>query len=153
MHIVDMLKMEYIIGDLKSREKTQVLKELSGVFMSNHAMMDAETVSGILMARENLGSTGIGDGVAIPHGKMPGLSEPVISFGRSSEGIPFDSLDGRKAHLFFAIIAPENSTGIHLKLLAKLSRMLKDREFRSRLLQAGSVHEIYTEIAEKDASF
>jgi nitrogen PTS system EIIA component len=153
MHIVDMLKMEYIIGTLKSKGKPEVLKELSRVFLFDHEQMDPETVSAMLMAREGLGSTGIGDGIAIPHGKMPGLSEPLIAFGRSSEGIPFDSLDGKPAHLFFVIIAPESSTGVHLKILARLSRILKDSEFRSRLLQADSVHDIYAEIAQQDASF
>jgi len=153
MHIVDMLKMEYIIGTLKSKGKPEVLKELSRVFLSDHGQMDPESVSAMLMAREGLGSTGIGDGIAIPHGKMPGLSEPLIAFGRSSEGIPFDSLDGKPAHLFFVIVAPESSTGVHLKILARLSRMLKDGEFRSRLLQAESVHDMYAEIAQQDASF
>ncbi len=152
MHIVDMLKMEYIISDLKSGDKPGVLRELSRVFLFDHPQMDPEAMSGILLDRESLGSTGIGEGIAIPHGKMAGLSEAVVAFGRSREGIPFDSLDGKPAHLFFIIMAPENSTGIHLKLLAKISRMLTDENFRRNLLQAGSAGEMYAEIARKDAS-
>ena len=153
MHIVDMLKIEYVIAALESKGKPEVLKELSRVFLFDHRQMEPEAVSAMLMAREDLGSTGIGDGIAIPHGKMPGLSEPLIAFGRSREGIPFDSLDGKPAHLFFVIIAPESSTGVHLKILARLSRMLKDSDFRNRLLQAESVNDLYTEIVHQDASF
>lgn len=152
MNIVDILKKEYIICNLMSKDKPEVLREISKVFLYNHEHIDPEAIFNVLIARENLGSTGIGEGIAIPHGKMPGLTEPVISFGRSRQGIAFDSMDGMPAHLFFAIVAPENSTGIHLKLLAKLSRMLKDEAFREKLLKAESVQEIYKELAQKDAS-
>lgn len=152
MNIVDVLKKEYIVSDLVSKDKQAVLREISKALLHNHEDMDPEAVFNVLMARENLGSTGIGEGIAIPHGKMPGLEEPVVSFGRSREGIPFDSMDGLPAHLFFAIVAPENSTGVHLKLLAKISRMLKDEKFRERLMKAESAEEIYKEIKIKDAS-
>ena len=125
MNIVDILKKEYIISNLVSKDKPSVLREISKAFLYKHEHIDPEAIFDVLMARENLGSTGIGEGIAIPHGKQPGLEETVISVGRSREGIPFDSMDGMPAHLFFAIVAPENSTGIHLKLLAKISRMLK----------------------------
>ena len=147
-----MLKMEYINADLKSKDKVEVLKEITAVFHFGHSEIDVERMAEVLCARESLGSTGIGDGIAIPHGKMQGLEGPVISFGRSRLGIPFDSLDGKPAHLFFMIMVPENTTGIHLKLLARLSKMLKDGDFRRKLLNAETAGEIYTAIAQKDGS-
>jgi PTS system nitrogen regulatory IIA component len=152
MNIVDILKKEYIIPNLVSKDKPSVLREISKAFLYKHENIDPEAIFDVLMARENLGSTGIGEGIAIPHGKQPGLEEPLISVGRSLEGIPFDSMDGMPAHLFFAIVAPENSTGIHLKLLAKISRMLKDEEFRERLMKAETAEKIFKEIENKDAS-
>ena len=152
MHIVDMLKIEYIIGDLESKNKREVLQEIPKVFLIDHSHMDIDRMTAILLDRENLGSTGIGEGIALPHGKMPGLDETLISFGRSHDGISFDSLDGKPAHLFFLVMAPENSTGIHLKLLARLSKMLKDSEFRKRLLEARTKGEIFASIAQKDAA-
>jgi PTS system nitrogen regulatory IIA component len=107
----------------------------------------------VLLDREKLGSTGIGDGIAIPHGKLKGLESLVISFGRSRGGIDFESIDGKPVHIFFLLMAPESSTGQHLKALAKISRMLKDPEFRSDLMSAKNTEEIYRKIAEKDDSY
>ena len=107
----------------------------------------------MLLEREKLGSTGIGDGIAIPHGKLKGLDRLVISFGRSRQGIDFDAIDGKPVHIFFLLMAPESSTGQHLKALAKISRMLKDPDFRSDLMAAKSAEEIYRKIAEKDESY
>jgi PTS system nitrogen regulatory IIA component len=104
----------------------------------------------VLLEREKLGSTGIGDGIAIPHGKLAGLDNLIISFGRSREGVGFDSLDGNPVYIFFLLMAPENSAGQHLKALAKISRMLKDRDFRKGLTEAESSEEMYNLIIEKD---
>ena len=105
------------------------------------------------MERERLGSTGIGDGVALPHGKLRGLDKLLLSFGRSIDGLDFDSIDERPAYLFFLLLAPENSAGMHLKFLAKISRMLKDGNLRQRLMQAKSREEIYKVITDKDEEF
>jgi PTS system nitrogen regulatory IIA component len=107
----------------------------------------------ILLEREKLGSTGIGDGIAIPHGKSTELSQIISGFGLSKRGINFDSLDGKPAHLFFLLVAPENSVGTHLKMLARISRMLKNVEFRKKLLGANSQQEIYQIISEEDAKY
>ena len=152
MRIVDILKMEYIIGDLASATKSEVLKEILCGVSRQDVGVDAESMSKVLLARESLGSTGIGDGIAIPHGKVKGLLAPVITFGRSHAGIPFESLDGKPAYLFFAILVPDSTTGIHLKLLARLSRMLKDKDFRGKLLKAKTVEEIYSAIDHQDRS-
>ncbi|MDH3801907.1 MAG: PTS sugar transporter subunit IIA, partial [Deltaproteobacteria bacterium] len=115
--------------------------------------LDKEALVEVLLERERLGSTGIGDGIAIPHGKVQDLDELVLSFGRSSQGIEFDSMDGRPTHLFFLLIAPENSAGIHLRALAKISRLLKSSHFRQRLLEAGTEEELFQVIQEEDKEF
>ncbi len=150
MNIQDMLKKEFIIEDLKSKTKQEVLVELADVFLGDDTDIDKSTVIEVLLEREKLGSTGIGDGIAIPHGKLAGLEDLVVSFGRSHRGVDFDSLDGRPVHIFFLLMAPENSAGQHLKALARISRMLKDVSFRESLVKAESAENIYNLIVEKD---
>ena len=150
MKIIEMLKKEFIVADLQAKSKQETLAELTGVFTKGQAQSDAEAMLHVLLEREKLGSTGIGDGIAIPHGKVAGLEEMVVAFGRSREGIDFDSLDGRPVHLFFLLMAPENSAGLHLKALAKISRMLKDGAFRKKLLEAKTDDELFQVIADKD---
>jgi PTS system nitrogen regulatory IIA component len=149
MKIVDMIKTGYILEELQAKTKRDVLAELSSVFLRDLSCDPEEMVS-ILLEREKLGSTGIGDGIAIPHGKMGSMKELVVAFGRSRKGIDFNAMDGKPVHLFFLLMAPENSAGLHLKALARISRMLKDGAFRKRLLDARSEQELRAAIAEKD---
>jgi len=153
MKILDILDKECIIPELRSRTKREVLEELTGALLNFKANLDKEALVEVLLERERLGSTGIGDGIAIPHGKVKDLDELVLSFGRSSQGIEFDSMDGRPTHLFFLLIAPENSAGIHLRALAKISRLLKSSNFRQRLLEAGTEEELFQVIQEEDKEF
>lgn len=153
MQITDMFKKEYIIEELKAKSKRAVLGELSEIFTRYHSGIQNEAMIEVLLDREKLGSTGIGDGIAIPHGKLKGLDSLVIAFGRSHDGIDFDSIDGKPVHIFFLLMAPESSTGQHLKALAKISRMLKDPEFRSNLMSAKSTEELYRNISDKDESY
>ncbi|MFB3926568.1 MAG: PTS sugar transporter subunit IIA [Syntrophales bacterium] len=150
MNIVGMLRKEFIIPLLKAKNKREVIEELSSAFLKIHHDLDLGAMTGALLSREKLGSTGIGEGVAIPHGKIAGLDKIILSFGRSSEGIPFNALDGKPVHLFFLLMAPEGSTSQHLKVLAKISRMLKDGEFRNALMSADTAENIYRIIEEKD---
>lgn len=150
MKIIDMLKTDYILEELKSDNKRDVLKELVGSFMKIHQKLDSEATLDVLFEREKLGSTGIGEGIAIPHGKITGLDQLILSFGRSAVGIDFDAMDGKPVHLFFLLIAPENSAGQHLKTLAKISKMLKDSVFRTKLMAAKSKNELYKIIANQD---
>jgi PTS system nitrogen regulatory IIA component len=150
MKIIDMLKTDYILEELKSDNKRDVLKELVGSFMKIHQKLDSEATLNVLFEREKLGSTGIGEGIAIPHGKITGLDQLILSFGRSAVGIDFDAMDGKPVHLFFLLIAPENSAGQHLKTLAKISKMLKDGVFRTKLMAAKSKDELYKIIANQD---
>jgi PTS system nitrogen regulatory IIA component len=107
----------------------------------------------VLIERERLGSTGIGDGIAIPHGKLANLDELLLSFGRSVSGVDFDSLDGKPAHLFFLVVAPENSAGTHLKALARISRLLKSNVVRRELMEAKDAGGIYRIIEAQDEDF
>jgi PTS system nitrogen regulatory IIA component len=150
MKITEMLQREFVLEELKARNKRDAIAELAGVFAKGRIKVDRDAILHILLERERLGSTGIGDGIAIPHGKIPGLDEMVVSFGRSREGIAFEAMDGKPVHLFFLLIAPESSAGQHLKVLAKISRMLKDPAFRKNLLDAKNRDDLFRIIAEKD---
>ena len=150
MNFTEILKRDFILEELEARNQHDVLAELVGVFAKGGVRFDPEAMLQVLLERERLGSTGIGDGIAIPHGKLQGLDEILLSFGRSSEGIAFDAMDGKPVHLFFLLMAPENSAGLHLKILAKISRMLKDTALRNNLLQAKSKEEIWRIIDEQE---
>ncbi len=151
MKIQEIVPPEAILDDLRADTKEGVLRELSEVIAKSVPKLSVESLAAILMERESLGSTGIGDGVAIPHGKVAGIERLVAAFGRSRNGVQFHSLDGKPAHLFFLIMAPENSAGMHLKALARISRLLKDERFRRSLLEAAGVDELRKILREEDA--
>jgi len=152
MKILDALKKEAILADLKSADKRGVLEELSDP-VSSLLNIEKENLVNILMERENLGSTGIGGGIGIPHGKLKNLESLVLGFGLSRQGVDFESMDGRPTHIFFLLVTPENSTGLHLKLLARISRILKNDPFKAKLMAASSADEIIDIIAEEDEEF
>jgi len=151
MKIQDIVSPEAIVDNLRADTKEGVLRELSEVIAKSFPKLSTNSLAAILMERENLGSTGIGDGVAIPHGKVAGIEHLVAAFGRSRNGVQFHSLDGKPAHLFFLIMAPENSAGMHLKALARISRLLKNERFRRLLLEAADVDELRNLLNEEDA--
>jgi PTS system nitrogen regulatory IIA component len=153
MKIVDLLALERIMPDLQAANKRGALEELAKTLVNGPDGLSLQTVMEVLLDRERLGSTGIGDNIAIPHGKLPQLSELKLSFGRSLKGVDFDSMDGKPSHLFFLLLAPVNSAGLHLKALAKISRMLMSQPFRDNLMKASGAEEIYRLIAERDAEF
>ena len=150
MKLSEILKPECIIPDLKAHDKKGVLEELAQVITECEPSLSKGALLQVLLERERLGSTGIGDGIALPHGKLKELDQLCISFGRSMEGLDFDSIDEKPVYVFFLLLAPENSAGIHLKALAKISRMLKDGNFRRRLMSVKSGQEIYEMVIDKD---
>lgn len=152
MQIIGLLKKDCIINDLSSRTKSEVLSELAEA-VAVRTGTDPVQICRIVEEREKLGTTGIGDGVAIPHGKLDGIEDTVVCFGKSRDGVPFNAMDGRPVHLFFLLVAPESVNGKHLKALAKISRMLKDEKFRADLYNAQSVESLYKIIKAKDAEF
>lgn len=153
MKILDYLKKEWIIQDLKGTDKVSVLRELSEVLVKPCGVSSVDELLQILLEREKLGSTAIGDGVAIPHGRLKKLKNFFISFGRSFKGVNFDSIDGKPSQLFFLIIAPENSAVDNLKLISRIVTLLKDPSFRKRLIQAKSQNEIFQIISEEDERY
>jgi Phosphotransferase system mannitol/fructose-specific IIA domain (Ntr-type) len=150
MNITSILRSDAILPELKAKDKQGVIQELAGLIAQVEPSIDVEQLVKILLEREALGSTGIGSGVAIPHGKLSQLDHIVAAFGRSKPGVEFDSQDGEPAHLFFALVAPENTAGLHLKALAKLSRLLKESSFRDRLMKAPDTQTVYQIIKEED---
>lgn len=151
MRISEFLSPEAVIAELSSSSKHGVLAELCNPLAASQPGLKAERVVEVLEQREKLGSTGIGEGVAIPHGKMADLSRLVASFGVSRAGVNFDAIDGKSTHLFFALLAPENSAGIHLKALARISRLFKNPQFRDSILAAKNTSEIYGLITAEDS--
>jgi PTS system nitrogen regulatory IIA component len=150
MKIAEMFKAEFAIEELKATNKRDVLAELIAVIAKTEDSFDPEAMLRVFLEREQLGSTGIGDGIAIPHGKLAGLDGMVLAFGRSLKGVAFEALDGKPVHLFFLLAAPENSAGRHLKALARISRMLKDGMFRRNLLEAKARDDLVRIIVQKD---
>jgi PTS system nitrogen regulatory IIA component len=153
MKILELLDRNCILANLKAGNKQEVLEELAGALVPGQDGLTLQTVVEVLLDRERLGSTGIGDNIAIPHGKLANLSKLRLAFGRSLKGVDFSSMDGKPTHLFFLLLAPINSAGLHLKALAKISRMLMSQSFRESLMKAASVDEIYQLLAERDAEF
>ena len=152
MKICDVLERRSILPDLKEKKKKGILEELV-VPVAEIAGVSQKDLTKVLMERERLGSTGIGGGIGIPHGKMKNLESLVLGFGLSRKGVDFESLDGQPTHIFFLLITPENNTGLHLKLLARISRILKNDPFKSRLLGAADGDEILGIIKEEDEEF
>ena len=152
MKICDVLQKETILADLQAGTKKGILEELVAP-VSEIAKVNPEDLVKVLMEREQLGSTGIGGGIGIPHGKMKDIESLILGFGLSRKGVDFESLDGRPTHIFFLLITPENSTGLHLKLLSAISRILKNDPFKTRLMNATSGDEIFEIIKEEDEDF
>jgi PTS system nitrogen regulatory IIA component len=152
MKILDSLKEESIISELNATDKKGVLEKLTDPVAKASGVNQEEMIR-VLLERERLGSTGIGGGIAIPHGKLKSLESLLVGFGRSHKGVDFEALDGKPAHLFFLLVAPENSTGAHLRMLARISRLLKDSTFKQRLMTAVDRRDLYTVIANEDHEF
>jgi nitrogen PTS system EIIA component len=152
MKILDVLKTEAINVNLTARDKRGVLDELVAP-VASLAGVTREQLVKVLMERERLGSTGIGGGIGIPHGKLKSLESLVLGFGLSRQGVNFESMDGRPTHIFFLLLTPEDSAGIHLKLLARISRLLKNDTFKERLVLSQTSEDIITAISEEDEDF
>lgn len=138
MKIMDFLSRQAVTVDLKSVNKTDAIKELVDLLINAGEIdkKDKNKVVELLMAREALGSTAIGHNVGIPHAKAECIKKLVGAFGISKKGVDFDSLDGEPVYIFFLLLAPQDSAGPHLKALARISRLIKDKYFRDILRQS-----------------
>lgn len=152
MKITDFLRERAVTIELAAANKEGVIRELVRLLVKAGEIKPAEEekLVPILLAREALGSTGIGQGVGIPHGKSNCVRELVGAFGLSRRGVNFDSLDGEPVHIFFLLVAPEDSAGPHLKALARISRLLKDRFFRESLKEAKDEKQVLRILQQED---
>ncbi|MDT8271599.1 MAG: PTS sugar transporter subunit IIA [Desulfomonilia bacterium] len=150
MKILDILKPECVITHLEATTKKDILTELSRP-IAHEYKVDLDEMVSSLMNREKLGSTGIGDGVAIPHGKIPGIQTIAAAVGVNAEGLKFDALDGKPCHIFFLLVAPTNSASGHLKALARAAMLLKNSALRQSMMEASSSEEVYRVIKEYDS--
>jgi PTS system nitrogen regulatory IIA component len=152
MKIMDFLSKKAIIPDIKSAKKEDVIKELVDALINAQDIekRNRNKLIDALMAREALGSTAIGQGVAIPHAKSDSVDKLVAAFGISKKGVDFDSLDGEPAYIFFLLVAPQDSAGPHLKALARISRLLKDKYFRDNLRACADDKSIVKIISQED---
>lgn len=141
--INDNLDKNLVLFELESSDKEGVLREMVTALHAAGAVLDVETAFKVLMTREKLGTTGIGDGIAIPHGKLECLEDIFVVVGRSSNGIDFESLDGKPCHIFFMVLAPDQGAGTHLKVLAQISRHLKDENFREAFKNSQNQQELF----------
>ncbi len=155
MKIADILAREQVVSELTATDKDGVLRELVRHLCDQKTSLPAsyEQIVRALVDRERLGSTGVGEGVAIPHAKVAGLTELVACFGRAKGGVPFDAIDRQPVTLIFALLVPENSAGAHLKALARISRLLKNEEFRTRLNAIGDANAIYQAFVDEDERY
>lgn len=150
MKITDYLTPELVVAELEQGSKDETLKLLSAQVAEVFPELSEAKILTVLQDREALGSTGIGGGIAIPHGKMAELEKIVVLFARSRQGVDFAAVDGQPVHLFFLLLAPEDSAGIHLKTLAQISRMLKNRNFCDQLLEAEDRSSLFAMIKQED---
>jgi PTS system nitrogen regulatory IIA component len=151
--ITDFLTADGIIPDLAASDKQSVLHELAEKFAAVHGAPAGDRVLKVLLEREKISTTAIGEGVAIPHGKLADIERVRAVFARSTAGVDFDSLDGAPTYLFFALIAPQDGAADHLKAMARISRLLKDAVFRDRLLKGKSGKELFDIITAEDQKF
>ena len=143
MKITDFLDKKAIKIGLGSREKEDALKELVDVLEGVTDIGDKKSIVRALVERENLGSTGIGQGIAIPHGKTDRVKGLIAVLGISSVGVNFEALDGEPVYIFFLLVAPKETSGPHLKALAQISRLLRDSYFCDLLKRCKSPDEVY----------
>lgn len=151
--IRDLLQDNLIIEEIEAVDKRGVLLEFARLLKSRNRIGNEEELMRVLLERESLGSTGIGEGVAIPHGKLPRGSEMIVAFGRSVKGVDFQSLDAKPVFLFFLLVTPEDRPGDHLKALARISRILKNPALRDSLRTAADRRELQRLIYQEDSKY
>ena len=151
MKLTDILVREACIPEMKATTKKEALRELSEVLANAVDGLDAAGLLDMLLEREKLGTTAMGDGIAIPHARIESLDRLLASFGRSRNGVDFDSIDGRPTHLFFLLVAPGREGSVHLLTLARLSRFLAVAGFRAKLLDIESSDDLFRAFEEEES--
>ena len=150
MRLSDLLSKEVIKVPLENDTKEAVIGELVDLLVANHKVTDREAAFRAVLDREKKMSTGVGASVAIPHCKSDAVDDVVVAFGISDEGIDFQSIDNRPVRLVFLLVATPDATGPHLKILSRVSRLLNKKDFRDKLLQAGSPEDVLDLIGQEE---
>ena len=151
MKINVILKKDFIIPDLTALDKHSSLTGLCHFLEKKGVIRNKETLLNAMLEREKLGSTGIGENMAIPHAKSDEIDQIVIVFARSIKGIDFESMDQRPVHFICLLLAPTHSTGLHLKALARIARLFKSIPLREKILKAHGSDSIYATLIEEDS--
>ncbi len=151
--IKDLLQDDLILEEIRATDKIGVIREFAAHLKHAGKVSDEEELVRVLVEREALGSTGIGDGIAIPHGKLGIIGDVIVAFGRSRSGVDFQTLDCKPAFLFFLLVTPADKTGDHLKTLARISRILKNPVLRDNLRHAAHRRELQKLICEEDGKY
>ncbi|MCK5687896.1 PTS sugar transporter subunit IIA [Myxococcota bacterium] len=155
MRISDIINEDLILADIQSSTKDELIKALAVHITTIQPQVEIphEQIAQALLDRERLGSTGVGEGVAIPHAKIAGLKELAAGFARSKEGIAFEAIDQKPVHLIFVLLVPEDSAGAHLKALARISRLLKNKDFREQLTTLDDASAIFQAFQKEDEKY
>jgi fructose-specific phosphotransferase system IIA component len=153
MKVSDFLNEKVVIVELKSTKKQDAINELIDLFKDDPVIINLEKVRKSVFDREEIMSTGVGKGFAIPHGKTSAVSQIIAAFGKTTEGINYDSLDGEPVHLIFLLVGKDSLVSTHIKLLSRISRMMNKDDFRDRLLVAESKEQIVTLFKEEEKHF
>ncbi len=150
MKIAEILQEQCVVADIRGKTKKEIITELVETLAKARLVKDVEPVVNVVMDREKLGSTGIGNGVAVPHGKLKSINNIMCAFGRSQNGVDFDAVDRAPVHIFFLVLAPEDSASLHLKVLSRITKILRDQSLRKKIIKLTNVRELYTSILEED---
>jgi len=150
LKITEILQEQCIVADIKGQTKREVISELVETLAKARLIEDVVTAVNVVMDREKLGSTGIGNGVAVPHGKLKNINNIMCAFGRSQNGVDFDAVDRAPVYIFFLVLAPEDSASLHLKVLSRITKILRDQSLRKKIIKFTNVSDIYTSILEED---
>ena len=150
MKLSEVLNIETIVPELSSSNKPDILKELSSYISLKYSNVNENKIFETLLDRENICSTAVDEGVAIPHGKLSGLNNIITMVARKRDGVDFDSLDGNLTNLFILVLSPIDSSGQHINLLARISKIFKDQNLRAKLLEAETKEQIYEILIEED---
>lgn len=153
MNLKDLLTKEVVKIPLVSEEKTQIIEEMVDILHNAGCVDDPDLVLNAVLDRERVMSTGMGDGIAIPHAKTDGVKELVAAFGITRQNIDFQSIDGKPVRIIFLLVGPTDQTGPHLKALSRISRLMHRREFRDQLASARSSEEVIEAIAHEERKY
>lgn len=152
MTLMDILAPNSVTIDLKGETKEEIIEELVDSLAVGEVITDRDKVLQAVLEREKIMSTGIGDGIAIPHGKSDAVVKLAAALGTQKRGVDFESLDGEPAYVFFLLVSPANVSGPHIKALARISRLLKNDDFKKKLIAASSADDITAIIQTEEES-